>query len=187
MCKRCPVCTTCRRVPTLAGVIVLVFFLFKFFGGDPAAIATAQPLFAAMGRQVIAMGASGQGATIKLINNMLSAAMNTALSEAVSVAQAAGLDAEQATQVLCEGPVGSRLTRTKLPKIFKRDFAPQFQLSLMEKDVRYFLALAQELDRPVPLASFARTQLQAARRAGFGELDVSAVYYQVAGERPGRA
>ena len=25
-------------VPTLAGVILLVFFLFKFFGGDPAEI-----------------------------------------------------------------------------------------------------------------------------------------------------
>jgi 3-hydroxyisobutyrate dehydrogenase-like beta-hydroxyacid dehydrogenase len=57
----------------------------------------------------------------------------------------------------------------------------------MEKDMRYFIALAQDLDRPVPLASLARSQLQAARVAGFGELDVSAVYYQVSGERPVRA
>ena len=155
-------------------------------GGDAQAIATAQPVLAAMGRQVIPMGASGQGATIKLINNMLSAALNTALSEAVSVAQAAGLDPESVTQLLCEGPAGSRLTRTKLPKIFKRDFSPQFQLGLMEKDMRYFLALAQELDRPVPMASFARSQLQAARRAGLGELDVCAVFCQVAGEFPAR-
>ena len=86
--------------------------------------------------------------------------------------------------MLNEGPAGSRLTRTKLPKVFARDFAPQFALALMEKDMRYFLALAQDLDRPVPLASLARSQLQAARVAGFGGLDVSAVHYQVTGERP---
>ena len=153
-------------------------------GGDPSALATAEPLFAAMGRQAIRIGPSGHGATIKLINNMLSVVMNTALAEAVMLARAAGLDPEPVTQLLNEGPAGSRLTRTKLPKVFGRDFSPQFQLALMEKDMRYFIALAQELDRPVPLASLARSQLQAARIAGLGELDVSAVYYQVSGERP---
>lgn len=153
-------------------------------GGDASALATAGPLLAAMGRQAILIGPSGHGATIKLINNMLSAVMNTALAEAVMLARAAGLDPEPVTQLLNEGPAGSRLTRTKLPKVFGRDFSPQFQLALMEKDMRYFIALAQELDRPVPLASLARSQLQAARIAGLGELDVSAVYYQVSGERP---
>jgi len=156
-------------------------------GGESDALAAAQPLLAAMGKQTIAIGPSGHGATIKLINNMLSAVMNTALAEAVMVAQAAGLDPEPVTQLLNEGPAGSRLTRTKLPKVFKRDFGAQFQLALMDKDMRYFLALAQELDRPVPLASFARSQLHAARMAGLGDLDVSAVYYQVTGQRPDRS
>ncbi len=155
-------------------------------GGDASALGAAQPLLAAMGKQTIAIGPSGHGATVKLINNMLSAVMNTAVAEAVMIAQAAGLDPEPVKQLLNEGPAGSRLTRTKLPKVFSRDFAPQFQLALMEKDMRYFLALAQELDRPVPLAAFARSQLQAARVAGLGGLDVSAVYYQVSGERPAR-
>ena len=31
-----------QMVPTLAGVILLVFFLFKFFGGDPAEILAGQ-------------------------------------------------------------------------------------------------------------------------------------------------
>ena len=53
--------------------------------------------------------------------------------------------------------------KTKLPKMFKRDFSPQFQLELMDKDLRYFLALAQELDRPAPIASLVRSQYQAAQ------------------------
>ena len=54
-------------------------------GGDQGAFDAAAPLFAAMGRKAKRMGGSGTGATIKLINNMLSGSMNAALSEAMSV------------------------------------------------------------------------------------------------------
>lgn len=152
-------------------------------GGERAAFDRAQPLFSAMGRMATYVGASGAGATIKLINNMLSGTMTAAMAEAAAVAEAAGLDREIALQVLAEGAAGSRLLKTRLPKMFKRDFAAQFQLELMEKDLRYFLMVAQELDRPVPVASLVRSEFQAARRAELGKLDSCAVFLQVAGER----
>jgi 3-hydroxyisobutyrate dehydrogenase-like beta-hydroxyacid dehydrogenase len=114
---------------------------------------------------------------------MLSGTMNAAIAEAMMVAEAAGLDAGATLEILGEGAAGSRLVRTKIPKIAARDFAPQFQLALMEKDLRYFLALAQTLDRPAPLASLVRNQLQAARRADLGQLDVSALFLHASGER----
>lgn len=152
-------------------------------GGTRAAFDRAQPLFSAMGRMATYMGASGAGATIKLINNMLSGTMTAAIAEAATVAEAAGLDRDTALQVLAEGAAGSRLLKTRLPKMFKRDFSAQFQLELMEKDLRYFLLLAQELDRPVPVASLVRSEFQAARRAELGKLDSCAVFLQVAGEK----
>jgi 3-hydroxyisobutyrate dehydrogenase len=153
-------------------------------GGDKAAFDKAQPLLAAMGRLARHMGGSGAGATIKLINNMLSGTVTAALAEAAQVAEAAGVEREAALEILGEGAAGSRLLKAKLPKMFKRDFAPQFQLELMEKDLRYFLLLAQELDRPVPLASLVRSQFQAARRGALGRLDACAVFLQAAGEKP---
>ncbi|MFM1991957.1 MAG: hypothetical protein RJA99_4914 [Pseudomonadota bacterium] len=152
-------------------------------GGPADAYEAAQPLFAAMGRMARRLGESGSGATIKLVNNMLSGTMNAALAEAMSVALAAGLDAGAAAEILGEGAAGSRLVKTKIPKMAARDFSPQFQLGLMEKDLRYFVALAQELDRPVPVAALVRSQMQAARRAGFGEQDVSAIFAYTAGPR----
>ena len=152
-------------------------------GGERAAFDRAQPLFSAMGRMATYVGVSGAGATIKLINNMLSGTMTAAIAEAATVAEAAGLDRDTALQVLAEGAAGSRLLKTRLPKMFKRDFSAQFQLELMEKDLRYFLLLAQELDRPVPVASLVRSEFQAARRAELGKLDSCAVYLQVAGEK----
>lgn len=153
-------------------------------GGDKAAFDKAQPVLAAMGRLVRRIGDSGAGATLKLINNMLSATLTAAIGEAAQAAEAANLDRDAALEILGEGAAGSRLMKTKLPKIFKRDFAPQFQLELMEKDLRYFLALAQELDRPAPIASLVRSQYQAAKRAQLGKLDSCAVFLQAAGEKP---
>jgi 3-hydroxyisobutyrate dehydrogenase len=152
-------------------------------GGDKAAFDKAQPVLMGMGRMVRRIGDSGAGATLKLINNMLSATLTAAIAEAAMAAEAANLDREATMEVLAEGAAGSRLMKTKLPKIFKRDFSPQFQLELMDKDLRYFLALAQELDRPAPIASLVRSQYQAAKRR-HGKLDSCAVFLQAAGEQP---
>jgi len=153
-------------------------------GGDRAAFDKAQPLFKAMGRMSTHMGGSGAGATVKLINNMLSGTMTAAIAEAAVIAEASGLDLAAALEVLSEGAAASRLLKTRLPKMFKRDFAPQFQLELMEKDLRYFQLLAQDVDRPAPVAALVRGIFHAARRAGLGKLDSGALYLQIAGEKP---
>jgi len=153
-------------------------------GGDKAAFDRALPVLGAMGKMVRRIGDSGAGATLKLINNMMSASLTAAVAEAAQMAEAANLDRDAALEVLGEGAAGSRIMKTKLPKIFKRDFSPQFQLELMEKDLRYFLALASEVDRPAPIASLVRSQYQAAKRAQLGKLDSCAVFLQAAGERP---
>jgi 3-hydroxyisobutyrate dehydrogenase len=153
-------------------------------GGDKTAFEKSQGVLGAMGRMVRRIGDSGAGATLKLINNMISASLTATIAEAAQAAEAADLDRDATLEVLGEGAAGSRLLKTKLPKIFKRDFTAQFQLELMDKDLRYFLALAQELDRPAPIASLVRSQYQAAKRAQFGKLDSCAVFLQAAGERP---
>jgi len=153
-------------------------------GGAADAFRRAQPLYAAMGRLAHRLGEAGTGATIKLIGNMLSGSFQALLAEAVMVAEAADLDRDAAMAVLGEGATSCRILKSKLPMLFKRDFTPQFQLELMEKDLRYFLLLAQEMDRPTPLAAMVRSQFQAGRRASLGKLDACAVFLQAAGEKP---
>jgi 3-hydroxyisobutyrate dehydrogenase len=147
-------------------------------GGEAAPYARAEPLFRAMGRMARHAGGSGAGATIKLINNMLSGVLVAALAEAAHVAEAAGVDHGTALELLSEGGTSSRMLKAKLPKMFKRDFMPQFQLALMEKDLRYFVHLAEDLDQPAPVASLVRAQYQSARRADLGKLDVAAMFLQ---------
>lgn len=144
-------------------------------GGDVAALQRAEPLLGAMGRMTVHAGPSGAGATMKLINNMLAGTLTAAIAEAIAVARAAGVNLQAAERALCEGAAGSRLTRTKIPKMIEGDFSPQFRLELMDKDLRYFLALADEVDLPAPICALVRSQLQAARLAGLGALDTSAL------------
>ena len=150
--------------------------LIFLVGGDEAAFDKAQPLFAAMGRLARYVGGSGAGSTIKLINNMLSGTVGAVLVEAARMVQAAGIDEATAVQILSDGAAGSRLVKTKLPKMLKRDFSPQFQLELMEKDLRYFLVLAEELQQSAPLTRMALRLYHAASENGQGKLDFSAVY-----------
>ncbi|HYD58590.1 MAG TPA: NAD(P)-dependent oxidoreductase [Burkholderiales bacterium] len=145
-------------------------------GGEREAFDRAAPLFSAMGRMTRHIGASGAGATIKLVNNMLSASLTAAVAEAAQVIEAAGIDAAMAMEILDQGAASSRVLKGKMPKMLSRDFAPQFQLALMEKDVRYFLQLAQSVRRPAPIASLVRRQYEAAANAGHGKLDSAAVF-----------
>jgi 3-hydroxyisobutyrate dehydrogenase len=151
-------------------------------GGDQAAFDRSKPVLGAMSRACHYLGDSGAGATVKLINNMVAGSLLAVLAEAAQVAEAAGLDPTAAVAALSDGAASCRMLRSKLPKMFQRDFTPQFQLELMEKDVRYFLQLATDLDRPAPLASLVRSQYQAARRAALGKLDSSAIFLEVSGE-----
>ena len=153
-------------------------------GGPQESFDKAQPLFAAMGRMAKRAGDAGAGATVKLINTMLSGTMTAAAAEAVQIAEAAGIDRDASLEILGEGAAASRLLKSKMPMMFQRDFKPQFQLALMEKDLRYFLGMAQQLDRPTPIAALVRSQFQSARRASLGGLDACAVYLQAAGEKP---
>jgi 3-hydroxyisobutyrate dehydrogenase-like beta-hydroxyacid dehydrogenase len=153
-------------------------------GGDPAGFDKAQPLFSAMGRLAKRIGGTGAGATLKLINNMISATLTAALVEAAMTAEAAGLDKDATVEILSEGAAGCRLTKTKLPKMLKRDYAPQFQIALMDKDVRYYLAMAQDLDVPTPVSSAVRSQYQGARRASLGGLDTAGLFAYAASEKP---
>jgi 3-hydroxyisobutyrate dehydrogenase len=152
-------------------------------GGDQAAFDKAQPVLAGMGRLVRRIGDVGSGATLKLINNMLGASLQAVLAEGALIAEAANLDRAATMEILNEGAAGSRVVKNKLPKMFSRDFSPQFHLELMDKDVRYFLQLASELDRPAPVAALVRSQFQAARRVALGKLDSSAVFLYAAGEK----
>ncbi len=144
-------------------------------GGSAAALERARPVLAAMGRSVVHVGPTGSGALVKLINNFLCGVQAASLAEALVLIERAGLDSDTVTQVLANGAPGSPLVKTLLPRMTARDYAPNFHLSLMSKDLAYSLKEAER--QGVHLAT-ARAALDAFERgvtAGRGQDDFSAV------------
>jgi 3-hydroxyisobutyrate dehydrogenase len=144
-------------------------------GGSAEALERARPMLAAMGRSVVHVGPTGSGALLKLINNFLCGVQAASLAEALVLIERAGLDRDTATQVLINGAPGSPLVKTLLPRMTARDYAPNFHLSLMSKDLAYSL---KEADRRGVHLATARAALDAFERAGSsgrGQDDFSAV------------
>ena len=70
--------------------------LLFLVGGSEKALATARPVLAVLGRDVVHLGPNGSGALLKLINNFLCGVQAASLAEATSLIEAGGLDREKA-------------------------------------------------------------------------------------------
>ncbi|TVY07846.1 NAD(P)-dependent oxidoreductase [Paenibacillus cremeus] len=144
-------------------------------GGDRECYEQCLPLFQAMGKKAVYMGANGAGSNAKLANNMLVAANLMALSESLMMVQKSGGDPELFLEVLGGGGGRSGMAEMKGPKIINRDFSAQFMTKLMFKDLKLAERLAESLQIPVPVLASVKQVFQMACNNGWGGEDMSAV------------
>jgi 3-hydroxyisobutyrate dehydrogenase-like beta-hydroxyacid dehydrogenase len=71
------------------------------------------------------------------------------------------------------GRAKSGIMEMKAPQVLKRDFAPFFQLRLMEKDVDLALDAAHALKVPMPALAATKQVLAACMAYGLGDEDFS--------------
>jgi len=150
--------------------------LALFVGGEAATLEAARPALEAVSRKINHLGAVGAGATWKLINNLMVAAHVAVLAEALRLAQKAGIDPQQASALILAGAGASPVVQMKLPRMIAGDFEPaDFALSLMHKDARYVIALAEQLGAPHDMTSAAAAAYARAEAQGMGAMDFAAV------------
>jgi 3-hydroxyisobutyrate dehydrogenase-like beta-hydroxyacid dehydrogenase len=148
-------------------------------GGAESDVKRAEPLLAAMGRGSHIFGAVGQGAAAKAVNNMLCGTLIAAFAEAVVLAEQLGVDQTQMIDFMAAGAAGAPLVRAKGAIIKTGEYPASFQLKWMEKDVGLALREAFNQGFSLPVSGNAYAALAAARQAGFGEQDVSAVHAHI--------
>lgn len=119
-------------------------------GGNRAAFERCAPVFAAFGKKVEHIGTEpGLGQTLKLVNNMIVAATLVATSEAMLFGVKAGLDPRQMVDMLNASTARSFTSEQILAgTVMRREFDFGFRLDLMRKDVRLFLAEAENNGAP---------------------------------------
>jgi 3-hydroxyisobutyrate dehydrogenase-like beta-hydroxyacid dehydrogenase len=145
-------------------------------GGDRAAFDRCADLFAAIGKAAFYLGASGNGATMKLVSNAILATMVQSLAEGVALGEKAGLAPEDIFAVLGASSAAAPVVAAKAATITDRAYLPAaFTLALMQKDLWLALSLANELAVPMPATAIAHDMVLAANATGKSALDFSAV------------
>jgi 3-hydroxyisobutyrate dehydrogenase len=144
-------------------------------GGDPAAFARAEPIFAALGRSATHMGGPGQGQMTKLVNQVVGAATLAAVAEGVVLAERAGLDPEAWVRAVSGGAASSWMVANLAPRMQRRDFAPGFMVRLQQKDLRLALAAASRLGVALPVTALVHQLFAAVEAQGGGEQGTQAL------------
>ena len=141
-------------------------------GGELAYIERVRPLLMAMGEQVTVCGPLGSGATMKLVNNYISAVVNLATAEGLAMGLKAGLDLKVMAEVLSHTPAGrGHITTTWPEKALKDDPSPAFMLDLATKDLGLAVDLAANLQVPLATGAVSRQLYQVAQARGHGRDD----------------
>jgi 3-hydroxyisobutyrate dehydrogenase-like beta-hydroxyacid dehydrogenase len=154
-----------------------------FVGGSQSDYERLEEVLQAFGRPR-RCGPLGAGAALKLaVNSTLGAAM-TALGEALSLADAFGLDPHLVLDVLADSPLGVT-ARAKRDHIESGAYPPRFKLALAVKDLQLVTEAAAQRGVELSLASAAHAWFEAASAAGYGDLDYSAVIARIR-DRPAR-
>ncbi len=135
--------------------------LAVMYAGSKALFPQLEPMLKNFGPVFFIGEQAGMGQTMKLANNLLSAAAMAATSEAVAFGVKAGLDPAIMIDVINAGSGRSTASEGKFPRaILTRTFDFGFTTALMYKDVKLCLEEAAAANVPMPVGLAVRAQWQ---------------------------
>jgi 3-hydroxyisobutyrate dehydrogenase-like beta-hydroxyacid dehydrogenase len=145
-------------------------------GGPPEVIAQVEPFLLTIAKQVIRVGDRGAGAVCKLAVNGLVHGLNVSLSEALVLAEKAGVSREIAYDVFAGGVGGAPFVQYKREAFEHPDQATvAFSLDLVAKDLHLITGLGSRVGAPMAQAETGLGIVEAAIDSGLGDKDMSAV------------
>jgi 3-hydroxyisobutyrate dehydrogenase len=137
-------------------------------GGSPADLERARPYLEAVGSNITHVGPVGAGQTAKIVNQILVVVNQLAASEALLLAEAAGLDLEDTLEAVSGGAAGSWMLSNRGPQMIQRDWRPGFTIDLQQKDLRLALEAADQLGVPLPGTALVFQLYRALQTRGLG-------------------
>lgn len=144
--------------------------------GDKATFDKVKPVLDEQGENVFYLGALGAGHVTKLINNFMGMTTVCTMSQAFAVADRSGVDRQQLFEIMSTGPSNSPFMN------FCKNYAVDgvsdlgFSINNANKDLGYFLKMAEDLGTRAEIAEGTSHNLQAAVEAGMGEGNVPEIF-----------
>jgi 3-hydroxyisobutyrate dehydrogenase-like beta-hydroxyacid dehydrogenase len=145
-------------------------------GGDQDALDRARPVLDTFAKSIFHLGDVGAGATMKLVVNSLVHSLNVAVSEALVLAEKAGLDRETAYDIFEAGAAGAPYVKYKREAFLRPGEVPvAFSLDLVAKDQELIHDLAAQVGALMEQGEASRQLVAEAVSAGMAERDISEV------------
>ena len=148
-----------------------------YVGGSPEDLNLAKPILQKLSTHILHIGSLGQASSLKLAMNINIAMVMEALNESLTFARAAGISDDIYFDALRINGSKSGISDLKEAKLKAADYAPQFSLKHMDKDLR--LALEEGSEVRLPQLVALKTIYDEGMKAGKGDLDFSVLMQQL--------
>lgn len=149
-------------------------------GGDEQVFEAQRELLLKMGASAVYTGKNGSGNVTKLSNQIIVALNIAAMSEAMVLAEKAGVDPEKVFDAIKGGLAGSTVLNAKMPMVLDRNFKPGFRIELHIKDLLNALETGHGYSVPLPLTAQVLEIMQSLKVSGNEKEDHCALikYYE---------
>ncbi|MFG1361672.1 NAD(P)-dependent oxidoreductase [Xanthobacter versatilis] len=145
-------------------------------GAGDAAFARAKPALDAMGAKVVHVGKdAGQGATAKVVNQLLCGAHLAVAAEALSLAERLGVDTTAMLDILGGSAAASWMLRDRGPRMLEADPTVTSAVDIFVKDLGLVLEAGREAKAALPMAALAHQMFLSVSGRGLGAADDSQV------------
>ena len=148
--------------------------LIFIVGGATETVQYLDPLFKAMGKQVIHVGTTGKGQAAKLGMNLMIALIYEGFAEALTLTQKLGVEPQKMIELIQASMVKNGVVDYKAPFVLRRDYSPNFPLRLMHKDIHLMLDMAKENRVKLPALETVDEIYEMSSEEGWDDLDYAA-------------
>ncbi|MEM7665927.1 MAG: NAD(P)-dependent oxidoreductase [Pseudomonadota bacterium] len=144
-------------------------------GGTADAMARATPVMQCYAKSIVHVGPAGAGQTAKMANQMCIAGVLGGLSEAIRLAEAAGLDLDKTYEAISGGAAQSWQMDNRWATMTAGEFDFGFAIDWMRKDLGYALDEAKRLGLSSPVTALVDQFYADVQASGGGRRDTSAL------------
>ncbi len=144
-------------------------------GGSDEAMARAAPFMEPYAKAIVHVGPTGAGQTAKMANQMCIAGVLGGLSEAIRLAQGAGLDLDKTYEAISGGAAQSWQMDNRWATMTRDEFDFGFAIDWMRKDLGYALDEAKRLGLSSPISALVDQFYADVQAQGGNRLDTSAL------------
>jgi 3-hydroxyisobutyrate dehydrogenase len=144
-------------------------------GGSAEAITHARPIMEPYAKAIVHVGPVGAGQTAKMANQMCIAGVLGGLSEAIRLAQGAGLDLDKTYEAISGGAAQSWQMDNRWATMTKDEFDFGFAIDWMRKDLGYALTEAKRLGLSSPITALVDQFYAEVQSQGGNRQDTSAL------------